>query len=343
MRHLLNTLFVLTEDSYLSLDGENVVILREDETLGRFPLHTLEGIISFGYKGASPALMGSCVERNVSLCFMKPSGRFFARACGKSSGNVLLRKKQYRVSDDEGESATIARAMIAGKIYNARWVLERATRDHALRIDVERMKSVSAGLKDSAVEAAQCLELASLRGIEGEAASRYFSVFNELILQNKEYFSFKGRTRRPPTDPVNALLSFVYSILANDCAAALESVGLDAYSGFLHRERPGRVSLALDLMEELRPVFADRFVISCINNRTIKPEHFEVRETGAVLLNDQGRKAFLSTFQERKREQISHPFLSEKLPWGLVPYVQSLLLSRYLRGDLDAYPPFMWK
>lgn len=343
MRHLLNTLFVLTEDSYLSLDGENVVISREDETLGRFPLHTLEGIIYFGYKGASPALMGGCVQRGVSLCFMKPSGRFLARVCGQSSGNVLLRKKQYRVSDSEDESCLVARAMIAGKIYNARWVLERATRDHSLRIDVERVKAVSAELKEASAIAAQCLELATLRGVEGEAASRYFSVFNELILQNKEAFFFDGRSRRPPTDPMNALLSFAYSILANDCAAALESVGLDAYSGFLHRDRPGRASLASDLMEELRPVFADRFVISCINSRIIKPEHFEARETGAVLLNDQGRKAFLSAFQERKREQISHPFLSEKLPWGLVPHVQSLLLARYLRGDLDAYPPFMWK
>lgn len=343
MRHLLNTLFVLSEDSYLSLDGENVVIMREDETLGRFPLHTLEGIVYFGYKGASPALMGGCVQRQVSLCFMKPSGRFLARVCGQSSGNVLLRKKQYRVSEDESTSCMIAGAMIAGKIYNARWVLERAVRDHSMRVDTERLKVVSSGLKSSAAEASQCVDLAVLRGIEGEAASRYFSVLDELILQNKAFFSFDGRVRRPPTDPINALLSFTYSILANDCAAALESVGLDAYVGFLHRDRPGRVSLALDLMEELRPAFADRFVISCINNRLIKPEHFEERETGAVFLTEQGRKAFIAAYQDRKREQITHPFLNEKLPWGLVPYVQSLLLARYLRGDLDAYPPFMWK
>ena len=343
MRHLLNTLFVLTEDSYLALDGENVVVLREDETLGRFPLHTLEGILYFGYKGASPALMGACAKNEIGLCFMTPSGRLLARVCGETRGNVLLRKKQYAVSESETASCAVASNMIVGKLANARWVLERATRDHALRVDVDALKKVRAVLADSARLASEAERPDILRGIEGKAAARYFGVFDQLILQSKDNFYFRGRSRRPPLDNVNAMLSFAYSILANDCAAALEGVGLDPYVGFLHGERPGRASLALDLMEELRPCFADRFVLSGINTRVMRPEHFEKSESGAVLLTDAGRKAFLAAYQEKKRDQITHPFLGEKLPWGLVPYVQALLLARYLRGDLDAYPPFIWK
>lgn len=343
MRKLLNTLFVLTEDSYLALEGENVLVLRDDETLARFPLHTLESILYFGYKGASPALMGACAKNGISLCFMTPNGRFLARVCGETRGNVLLRKKQYAVSDSEADSCLAARSMIAGKLHNARWVLERATRDHAARLDAERLKNVSAALAASARSAAATDLLDALRGVEGEAAKLYFDVFDELLLQNKDAFFFDTRSRRPPSDNVNAMLSFAYSILANDCAAALEAVGLDPYVGFMHRDRPGRASLALDLMEELRPCFADRFVISCVNNRIMQPSHFEKSESGAVSMTDAGRRAFLSAYQERKRETITHPFLGEKLPWGLVPYVQSLLLARYLRGDLDAYPPFLWK
>lgn len=343
MRHLLNTLFVLTEESYLSLDGENVVVLDGEQTLGRFPLHTLEGILYFGYKGASPALMGACARGGIGLCFMTSRGRFLARTCGESRGNVLLRKTQCRLSDSEAESCLIARDFIAGKLHNARWVLERATRDHALRVDTDRLKGVSTELASAARRAAGITCLEELRGVEGEGAARYFSVFDELILQNKEAFFFQTRSRRPPLDNVNALLSFVYTILTNDCASALEAVGLDPYMGFLHRDRPGRKSLALDLMEELRPAFADRFVLSCINNRIVQPEHFARQETGAVFLTDVGRRAFLAAYQTRKKEQITHPFLGEKLPWGLVPYVQALLLARCLRGDLDGYPPFLWK
>ena len=343
MRHLLNTLFVLTEDSYLALDGENVIVLQGDETLGRFPLHTLAGILYFGYRGASPALMGACAKNDIGLCFLTPNGRFLARVCGETRGNVLLRKKQYAVAENEAESCLVARSMIAGKLTNARWVLERATRDHALRVDVEKLKAASAALADSAKLAAAAEQPDVLRGIEGEAATRYFGVFDELILQSKDDFFFKTRSRRPPLDNMNAMLSFAYTILANDCAAALESVGLDPYVGFLHGDRPGRTSLALDLMEELRPCFADRFVLSCVNTRVLRPEHFEKSESGAVTMTDAGRKVFLAAYQEKKREQITHPFLGEKLPWGLVPYVQALLLARCLRGDLDAYPPFLWK
>lgn len=343
MRHLLNTLFVLTEDSYLALDGENVLVLQNEDTIGRFPLHTLEGILYFGYKGASPALMGACAKHGVGLCFMTPNGRFLARACGESRGNVLLRKIQCRISDSEDESCIIARNFIAGKLYNARWVLERATRDHALRVDTDRLKAVGADLAAAAKKSAEIMCLDELRGVEGEAATRYFGVFDELLLQNKDDFFFHTRSRRPPMDNVNAMLSFAYSILANDCASALEAVGLDPYMGFMHRDRPGRKSLALDLMEELRPCFADRFVISCVNSRSVQPKHFQKQENGAVYMTEEGRRAFLSAYQTRKKEQITHPFLNEKLPWGLVPYIQALLLARCLRGDLDGYPPFLWK
>lgn len=343
MRHLLNTLFVLTEDTYLSLDGENAVVERGGEELGRFPLHTLETILYFGYRGASPALMGACASRGISLCFYRPSGRFLARVCGEVRGNVLLRRRQYELSGDEGESNLIARNFVLGKVYNARWILERCIRDHGLRVDVEALKSASSALFGTLPLIAECPTLERLRGLEGEAAMRYFSVFDELILQRKESFFFRGRSRRPPMDRVNALLSFCYALLAGDCAAALEGAGLDAYMGFLHRDRPGRTSLAQDLMEELRGVVADRFALSMINGRLIAPEDFAQREDGAWLLEDGGRRKVLQAWQKRKQETISHPFLKEKVPWGLVPHLQALLLARALRGDLDGYPPFFWK
>jgi len=343
MRHLLNTLFVLTEDSYLALEGENVVVLRGEEASARFPLHTLEGILCFSYRGASPALMGACAQRGVALCFLTPNGRFLARVSGETRGNVLLRKAQYALSEDPSGSCRLARSMIAGKLLNARWVLERATRDHGLRVDLPALKAASAALAGAARLAAEAEAPDVLRGIEGEAASRYFGVFDELILQSKEDFFFRTRSRRPPLDNMNALLSFVYAVLAADCAAALEAVGLDPYVGFLHGDRPGRASLGLDLMEELRPCFADRFALSCINTRLIRPEHFERSESGATAMTDAGRRALLAAYQEKKREPITHPFLGEKIPWGLVPYLQALLLARCLRGDLDGYPPFIWK
>lgn len=320
-----------------------MLVLQDETTLGRFPLHTLEGILYFGYKGASPALMGACAENGISLCFLTPNGRFLARVCGETRGNVLLRKKQYAAAENELESCRIAGNMIAGKLLNARWVLERATRDHPLQLDAEKLKGVSAALADFARLAAEAVQPDVLRGIEGEGAKRYFGVLDELILQSRNDFFFHTRNRRPPLDNMNAILSFAYSILAHDCAAALESVGLDPYVGFLHGERPGRTSLAFDLMEELRPCFADRFALSCVNTRLLRPEHFEKSESGAVWLTDAGRRAFLTAYQEKKREELTHPFLGERLPWGLVPYVQALLLARYLRGDLDAYPPFIWK
>lgn len=343
MKKLLNTLYILSEDSYSALDGENIVILSGEKTVGRYPLHTLQSIVCFSYKGASPALMGKCARMQIDLSFFTPHGRFLARTCGESQGNVLLRRTQYRMADEPHESCELEKAFLIGKIYNARWQLERATRDHPDRVDVKRLKQISEFLAQSIRNIAGCSDMEQLRGYEGEAAQKYFGVLDELILQNRSVFSFSGRSRRPPLDPTNAVLSFVYTLLANACASALEGVGLDSYVGFLHRDRPGRTSLALDLMEELRAVFADRLVVTLINTRKINAKHFETRENGAVFLNDMGRKIVLQAWQERKQEKIRHPFLEESIPWGLVPHVQALLLARFLRGDMDGYPPFLWK
>ena len=343
MRQLLNTLFVTSEDVYLSLDGENVVANREGEAVARYPLHTLQSIVSFSYAGASPALMGACAQREIGLAFCSPHGRFLARVIGSTQGNVLLRRMQYRVADDPLQSCRVARNMIFGKVYNARWSIERTKRDHALRVNAVRFSTVSAQLQELLPQIAVASSPDSLRGLEGSGAAAYFSLLDEMILQGKETFYFRERSRRPPLDAFNAMLSFAYSLLTHDCAFALESVGLDAYVGYLHTDRPGRESLALDLMEELRPCFADRFVLTLVNNRVMKPSDFEYKESGAVFLTDSARRTFLQKWQERKKETITHPFLEEKLPWGLVPYIQSLLLARHLRGDLEAYPPFLWK
>ena len=343
MKQLLNTLFVTSEDIYLSLEGENVLANRDREVVARYPLHTLQTIVSFSYSGASPALMGACAEKGIGLAFCTPRGRFLARVCGESNGNVLLRREQYRIADDPHRSCAVARDMIFGKLSNSGASIQRTLRDHAPRVQ-------NCGLEDAASQIRQLLsqvlaaaDLEALRGLEGVGASAYFGVLDHMLLNRKEDFYFRGRNRRPPLDRVNAMLSFAYSLLAHDCASALESVGLDAYVGFLHRDRPGRESLALDLMEELRPCMADRFVLTLVNNRMIRPEDFQTQDSGAVLLTDDGRKKFLKAWQERKRDTLTHPYLNEKMSWGLIPYVQALLLARYLRGDLDAYPPFLWK
>lgn len=343
MRKLLNTLYITTPDNYLSLDGETVLIRKNEETVARLPLHNLEAIVTCGYTGMSPALMGACAERNICVTFLTQNNRFLARIIGESRGNVTLRKEQYRISDDEDRSCCIARNFIIGKIYNAKWIIERAKRDYSMRLDSEKLGTVSISLTELLVNVRNCLNLDQLRGFEGNAANVYFSVFNMLILQQNDEFYFNGRNKRPPTDNVNALLSFVYTLLANDCASAIETVGLDAYVGFLHRDRPGRISLALDLMEELRGVMADRFVLSLINKKIVNGKGFNTQEDGAVLMDDETRKTVLGAWQTRKKEEIMHPFLEEKIEWGIVPYVQALLLARFIRGDLNEYPPFMWK
>ena len=343
MKKLLNVLYVTAPDTYLSLDGENVVVLKSGDEAMRLPLHNLEGIVAFGYTGASPALMGACARRHVSMCFMSQTGRFLARIVGPEEGNVLLRKEQYRRSDSAEDSALIARNMITGKLLNARQVIERARRDHALRLDTEALLYVADLLGKAARSAQICTDLDTLRGIEGKGAAAYFGVFNHLILRQEADFIFDSRERRPPTDPVNALLSFVYTLLTHEAAAALQGVGLDPYVGFMHRDRPGRVSLALDLMEELRPIMADRFVLSLINRAELTIKDFTTQENGAVLLSDTGRRTLLTAWQARKQTQITHPFTGEKMVWGLVPHMQALLLARHLRDDLDAYPAYLWR
>lgn len=342
MKKLLNTLFITSSDAYLALDGENIVV-KIDEKKNRVPLHNIEAIVTSGYLGASPALMRKCAEKNIGLTFLTNSGKFGSRVTGGTTGNVTLRKKQYRLSDSDAESLEIARHFIIGKLYNQRWMLERMTRENPMRIDVERFKQISGELKKYIEDIRQVGDLETLRGIEGQAANRYFLLFDQMILQQKNDFGFYGRNRRPPLDKVNAMLSLAYTLLAQECAAALETVGLDPYVGFMHQDRPGRASLALDMMEELRGIYADRFVLTLINKKMVTEKDFVKKESGAVILTDDGRRTFFQKWQEKKQEQIQHPFLGEKINWGLVPYAQALLLSRFLRDDLDGYPPFLWK
>lgn len=341
MKRLLNVMYVTQPDIYLGLKGENIHLIKDGDTLARVPLINLEGICTFGRQGVSPALMASCMEKNISISFFSVSGRLRGRIIGMTNGNVSLRKKQYRVSDLEEESASLAKHMIVGKIFNSEHLLRRIIRDHALRINVNKIQNVVELLRSSRENAFETDNLEQLRGIEGKAASAYFDVFEECILQQEEAFPFNGRIRRPPTDRTNALLSFGYSLLTSEVAAALEGVGLDAYVGFLHRDRPGRVSLALDVMEELRPIMVDRFILTLINRKQVKPEDLIMKENGAVLLTEDGRRNFLSLWQEEKEKTITHPYLKEKIKWGLIPHVQSLLLARFLRGDIDGYPPIL--
>ena len=342
MKKLLNVLYVTVPDTYLSLDGENIVIKKEEAVAMRLPLHNLENIICFGYPGASPALMGACAERNIGLCFLTPHGRFLGRITGKVKGNVLLRKKQYLISEDETESMKIAAACLVGKIANSRKVIERALRDHALLVDVDKLTNASSSLKELMRAVMDCKTIYDLLGLEGSAAKIYFGVFDQLILQQRDSFFFKERNRRPPLDNMNAILSFLYTLLTSEVASALETVGLDPYVGFLHQDRPGRPSLALDVMEELRPVFADRLALSLINRKQVTGNGFTQKESGGVIMDDETRKKVLTVWQERKKEEILHPYIKEKIAFGLIPYVQAMLLARYLRSDLDAYPPFFW-
>lgn len=343
MKKLLNTLFITRPNTFLLLENETVLVKENNQILLRVPLLNLESIIHFGYLGASQHLMAECVKRNITLSFLNEYGKFLATVIGESKGNVILRKEQYRISDNEIRSCNLAKNFIIGKLHNSKWVIERAIRDHSLVVNIKALKEVSNQISNGIKDCLICDNLLNLRAIEGNAAQGYFKVFDELILKNKQYFKFNKRTRRPPTDAVNAMLSFAYVLLSADCRSALETVGLDAYVGFLHRDRPGRASLALDLMEELRSVCADRFVLSIINRGEVLPNDFEVMESGAVNLKDNARKKFLNSWQTRKKTIIMHPYLKEKIEWGLVPYVQSLLLARTLREDLDEYPPFLWK
>ena len=343
MRRLLNTLYIVSPEAYCRLDGENIVLERGDAGSVRLPLHNLESVAIFSYKGICPALLGKCAADGIDMVFFSQEGKFLARVDGGQNGNVLLRREQYRIADDDKKRLSYAKRFVLGKVFNCRWVLERICRDHDGIAEIEEIKNVSASLRDSIKDINSSSSIQELMGMEGDCAKRYFSIFGSMILNSKETFFFEGRNRRPPTDPVNALLSFAYSLLSKECAAALSGAGLDPYVGFLHSDRPGRLSLALDLCEELRGPVADRFVLRGINLRIFSRDMFTFQDSGAVFLNDEGRKVFLQEWQKHKKEKIKHPFLQEKMEWGLVPFVQALLLARTVRGDYESYPPFMWK
>lgn len=343
MKKHLNTLFVTTQGAYLAKEGETIVVKVEKEARLRLPVHTIGGIVCFGNVSCSPFLMGFCAENGVGVSFLTEHGRFLARVQGPVSGNVLLRREQYRKADDPQASADIARALLTGKIANSRTVLQRALRDHADKMASKEVAFVVKRLGNQIDILNREQSLDALRGCEGDAAHLYFSVFDHLIVAQKECFSFQERNRRPPLDRVNALLSFLYTLLVHDLRSALETVGLDPAVGFLHRDRPGRPSLALDLMEEFRPFLADRLVLSLINRQQVQAKGFEISASGAVLMTDETRKTLLVAYQERKQEEIFHPFLDEKVTIGLLFHTQALLMARYLRGDLDGYPPFIWR
>lgn len=340
MRKLLNTLYITTPESYLSKDGMNVVVSINQQEVFRIPVINLESIVTFGYMGASPGLMKLCMDNNVSLTFLSPNGRFISRFQGPSRGNVLLRKKQYQLAEDEAWSLHVAKVMIGGKIQNYRNILRRYQRDYGNNPEVESVVTALDVRKHKVFLASDRLTLV---GEEGLAANKYFEVFPCMMTQQREGFSFSGRNRRPPKDAVNAMLSLAYTLIANDVAAALETVGLDPYVGFLHTLRPGRASLALDMTEELRAYLGDRFVLSLINRRQVTPNDFLYQGEQGVTMTENGRKAFIAAWQNRKKETLVHPYLNEKIPVGLVPHAQAMLLARYVRGDIDDYPVFLIK
>ncbi len=343
MRRLLNVLFVTSQGAYLHRERESLLVEIDGETRMRVPVHTLEGVVCFGQVMVSPQLMELCAERNVTISFLSQNGRFWARVQGPVSGNVLLRRAQYRLADNPESSAQIAQAVVIAKIYNSRVVLQRLLRSHPSCEGADEVNQAVCHLAEQLGALARPQPLATLRGTEGEAARRYFRVLHHLVLAQKDDFRFEVRNRRPPLDNVNALLSFIYTLLVHDISSALESVGLDPAVGFLHCDRPGRPGLALDMMEEFRPFLADRLALSLINLKQVTGAGFVKTETGAVHMAEETRRQVIRVYQERKREEIVHPYLKEKIELGLVPYAQALLLARYIRGDIDGYPPFMWR
>jgi CRISPR-associated protein Cas1 len=342
MKKILNTLYVTSPHSYLQRDGENIVVSIEQEPVFRAPIHLFEGVVYFGYLGASPGAIGLCTQNGVAISFHSSSGRFLGRIIGPTTGNVLLRRQQYRLADSEPENAVVTRQVLLAKVLNSRTVLLRARRDHPEKVQ----DALDSAIKRLAVIVDYIRNengLNVLRGYEGDAAQAYFEVFNSLLIDSEAVLGFHGRSRRPPLDPVNAVLSYMYAIFAHDCTSALESIGLDPSVGFLHRDRPGRRSLALDLMEEFRACLIDRFVLSLFNRRQLKEKDFVFREGDAVLLQDEARRKILASWQDRKQETIMHPWIKEKIQVGLLPYVQARLLARFIQGESDTYPSFVWK
>lgn len=343
MKHHLNTLYITTDGSYLAREGQAVVVRQQKQTRLRLPIHNIGSIVCLARAGMSPSLMRLCSEAGVAVSFCSSHGTFLARVSGFASGNVLLRRQQYRLADDPAAAGQIARAVVVGKIANGRQVLLRHLRDNADTSGRREIERVIDRLAES-LRVLDCLgDLDSIRGVEGEAANAYFSVFDHLITANKDVFCFTGRNRRPPTDRVNALLSFLYAMLAHDCRGACEAVGLDPAVGFLHRDRPGRPGLALDLMEEFRPIIVDRLVLSLINRRQVSADDLIISESGAVRMSDACRKTVLAAYQKRKQGELNHPFIGEKVTVGLLAHLQARLMARHVRGDLDGYPVFMWK
>lgn len=343
MKKYLNTLFVTTQGAYLHKEGETVIVKVEDKVCLQVPIHTISGIVCFGQVSCSPFLMGLCAENSVAVSFLTESGRFLASVQGRMPGNVLLRREQYRQADNPAFSAGMARSIVQGKIANCRKVLERALRDHPDKIDSDAVKKASHRLSGSLEQLERISGLDTIRGVEGESAASYFDVFDHLIVAQKDDFQFSGRSRRPPMDKVNCLLSFLYTLLLHDTRSAAESVGLDSAVGFLHRDRPGRPGLALDMMEEFRPFLADRLALSLINRNQVQAKGFRQSESGGVVMDEETRKTVIVEYQKRKQEEILHPYIKENVQIGLLFYVQALLLARYLRGDLDGYPVFFWK
>lgn len=343
LRKMLNVLYVTNPEVYLAKDGENVVARLEDKTVFRTPVHYLEGIVTFGHLGASPALLGMCVEKGITVSMLSPHGKYLATVNGAPRGNVLLRRKQYRMADCPVETARMAGYFVVGKIAGCRTVLRRFISDHCDALDTSDVDAVCKVLSRNMIRVRESINTEEIRGIEGESARAYFSVLNKLIIKQKEHFAMQGRNRRPPLDNVNTLLSFLYTLLLHEAKSALLTVGLDPYVGFLHRDKPGRLGLALDLMEEFRPYLADRLMLSLINRKQLTESDFIKKESGAVMLKDAGRKTLLEAWQKRKAEETIHPFLKIKLNLGLLPYAQAMLLARHLRGDLTTYPPYLWK
>jgi CRISPR-associated protein Cas1 len=338
-----NTLFVTTQGAYVGTEGETAVVRVEGQDKFQVPMHMLESVVCFGHVSCSPALLGRCSDRGIGVSFLTERGRFLARVEGPVSGNVLLRRTQYRVSDDLPRRVRIARNVVLAKMLNTRSLMLRALRDHPERSGVEAVHAAVRQHSDGARRLEREEDLERVRGLEGDAARSYFGVFDHFIVRQKEAFSFGGRSRRPPLDNVNALLSFVYTLVTHDAASALQAVGLDPQVGFLHCDRPGRPGLALDLLEEFRAFLADRLVLSLVNRLQVQGRGFIPSETGGIVMNDETRKTVLVAYQERKQEGITHPFLGEATTVGMLVHLQSLLLARFLRGDLDDYPPFIWK
>lgn len=343
MKQHLNTLFVSTQGAYLSQYGEALQVKVEDETRLQLPLHTIGGIVCFGQVGLSPWLMGKCAEQGIAISFLSENGKFLARVQGFTPGNVLLRREQYRRADDSGACTAIARNIVAAKIANARTVLLRSIRDYPEAQGRADIEVAASRLAYSLRQIPEAGNLDLVRGIEGDSAGTYFAIFDHLMTGAHDGFKFAGRSRRPPLDPINALLSFLYAMLGHDARAACESAGLDVQVGFLHRDRPGRPGLALDLMEEFRPFLADRLALTLVNRQQVRAKGFRRTESGGVEMDDRTRKAVLTAYQERKQDTIVHPFLGEEVSVGLLLHLQARLLARHLRGDLDAYPPFIWK